>query len=70
MDQATVFNFHVFGSAFRHSPEQVSCLSSVDNGLHKNGSNNGRRKGRKVCRKSVIVKVQWNSQEDEEHVVG
>ncbi|KAD4586641.1 hypothetical protein E3N88_24242 [Mikania micrantha] len=64
MDQATVLNFQMFGSAFRHSPEQVSCLSSVDNGLQKIGSNNGRRKGSKVCRKSVIVKGQWNSQED------
>ncbi|KAL8231600.1 hypothetical protein R6Q57_001378 [Mikania cordata] len=60
MDQATVFNFQMFGSAFRHSPEQVYCLSSVDNGLQKKGSNNGS----KVCRKSMIVKGQWNSQED------
>ncbi|KAK1432756.1 hypothetical protein QVD17_09655 [Tagetes erecta] len=66
MDQAAALNFQMFGSAFGHSPEQVSCLSSADNGQKKgNGRRNkDRRKSIKDCRKSVIVKGQWNSQED------
>ncbi|KAI3784712.1 hypothetical protein L1987_43817 [Smallanthus sonchifolius] len=67
MDQAAVFNFQMFGLPFGHSPEQVSCLSSTDSGLQKKANgrkNKGRRKGSKGCWKSVIVKGQWNSQED------
>ncbi|XP_076924167.1 uncharacterized protein LOC143606847 [Bidens hawaiensis] len=68
MDQATLFNFQMFGSPFGHCPQQVSCLSSTDNGLQKKGNsrknNKGRRKGSKSCRKSLIIKGQWNSQED------
>ncbi|KAJ0534170.1 putative transcription factor MYB-HB-like family [Helianthus annuus] len=61
------FNFQMFGSTFGHSPQQVSCLTSADNGLQMKGNGRktkGRRKGSKSCRKSLIVKGQWNSQED------
>ncbi|KAK9067303.1 hypothetical protein SSX86_014629 [Deinandra increscens subsp. villosa] len=67
MDQATTFNFQMFRSAFGHCPQQLSCLSSADNVLQKKGNarkNKVRRKSGKGCRKSVIVKGQWNSQED------
>ncbi|KAJ9562495.1 hypothetical protein OSB04_007655 [Centaurea solstitialis] len=65
MDQH--YNFQMFGSAFVNSPRELSCLSSLENEGHKkpNGQkNNGRKKSGKDRRKTLIIKGQWNSQED------
>ncbi|KAI3670077.1 hypothetical protein L6452_41687 [Arctium lappa] len=66
MDQQ--LNFQMFGSAFANSPREISCLSSIENERQKkaNGrkNNNGRKKSGKDWRKTLIVKGQWNSEED------
>ena len=66
MDQQ--FNFQMFGSPFANSTREPSCLSSLENEGHKkaNGrkNNNGRKKSGKDWRKTLIVKGQWNSEED------
>ncbi|XP_024977911.1 transcription factor MYB98-like [Cynara cardunculus var. scolymus] len=66
MDQQ--FSFQMFGSAFANSPREFSCLSSIENDRHKkpNGrkNNNARKKSGKDWRKTLIIKGQWNSEED------
>lgn len=70
MDQEAVvqqFNFQMFGSAFGNSSVVASCLNAVDKSHQKKGNgrkNKGRRKSSKSWRKTLIVKGQWNSEED------
>nr|XP_043615720.1 transcription factor MYB98-like [Erigeron canadensis] len=70
MDKAAVFqpfNFQIFGSAFGNSPKEVSCLNLVENKNQKTGigrKSKGRRKSGKAWRKPLIVKGQWNPEED------
>ncbi|KAL7604105.1 transcription factor MYB98 [Lactuca sativa] len=72
MDQATFvqqFNLQMFETTFGNSPTEVSCLnSSGENGRQKKGNcrkNKAKRKSsNKGWRKPVIVKGQWNSDED------
>ncbi|XP_076909909.1 uncharacterized protein LOC143567347 [Bidens hawaiensis] len=59
MDQATLFNFQMFGSPFGHCPQQVSCLSSTDNGLQKKG--NSRKKIRVEGRLVQYGDSKWSS---------
>ena len=68
MDQAVAQQFNLmFGSAFGNYPDDISCLRSVEKVHQKKGNgrkNNVRRKTSKGRRKTLIVKGQWNSDED------
>nr|GEV57670.1 transcription factor MYB98-like [Tanacetum cinerariifolium] len=68
MDQAVAQQFNLmFGSAFGDYTGEISCLSPVEKVCHKKGNgrkNKVRRKTSKGRRKTLIVKGQWNSDED------